>query len=107
MWSMQWKLWISGSFGAPYSTLTTRRSLAWLSHQRMEATMLRRLFPRDHLRYAESPFGDWLHHFADWLVATGYTSKPAHNHVRRLKQALERAGSEVVGSDGKFRAGTI
>jgi integrase/recombinase XerD len=73
----------------------------------MEATMLRRLFPRDHLRYAESPFGDWLHHFADWLVATGYTPKPAHNHVRRLKQALERAGSEVVGSDGKFRAGTI
>jgi integrase/recombinase XerD len=73
----------------------------------MEATMLRRLFPRDHARYAESPFGDWLHDFADWLVATGYTPDPAHNHVRRLKQALERAGSRVVGPDGKFAAGTL
>jgi integrase len=73
----------------------------------MEATMLRRLFPRDHSRYAESPFGDWLHHFADWLVVTGYTPDPAHKHVRRLKQALERAGSGVVGPDGKFAAGML
>lgn len=69
--------------------------------------MLRRLFPRDYSRYAESPFGDWLHHFADWLIATGYTPDPAHNHVRRLKQALERGGSGVVRADGKFAAGTL
>jgi integrase/recombinase XerD len=69
--------------------------------------MLRRLFPRYHSRYAESPFGDWLNDFADWLVSAGYPHVPAHNHVRRLKQALERAGSGVVGPEGKFAGATL
>jgi len=69
--------------------------------------MLRRLFPRYHSRYAESPFGDCLHDFADWLISAGYTPDPAHNHVRRLKQALERAGSGVIGPEGKFAAATL
>ena len=69
--------------------------------------MLRRLFPRYHSRYSESPFGDWLNDFADWLVSAGYPHVPAHNHVRRLKQALERAGSGVVGPEGKFSGATL
>jgi integrase/recombinase XerD len=69
--------------------------------------MLRRLFPRYHSRYSESPFGDWLNDFADWLVSVGYPHIPAHNHVRRLKQALERASSGVVGPEGKFAGATL
>lgn len=62
--------------------------------------MLNDLFPKYHRRYAESPVADWLVGFADWLVSTGYAHDPAHDHVRRLKQVLERHKS--VTSDTKF-----
>jgi len=57
--------------------------------------MLKRLFPRYHRRYTASPATPWLHSFAEWLVAEGYAHHPARNHVRRLKQALERASSPI------------
>lgn len=62
--------------------------------------MLNALFPKDHQRYLQSPVADWLTDFADWLVSAGYAHKPAHDHVRRLKQVLEACGS--VTSDAVF-----
>lgn len=62
--------------------------------------MLSALFPKDHQRYLQSPVADWLTGFADWLVSTGYAHKPAHDHVRRLKQVLEAC--EWVTSDAVF-----
>lgn len=62
--------------------------------------MLNALFPKDHQRYLQSPVADWLTGFADWLVSVGYAHKPAHDHVRRLKQVLEACGS--VTSDAVF-----
>ncbi len=53
--------------------------------------MLKQLFPKYHTRYTESRAAPWLQSFAEWLVAEGYAHDPAHDHVRRLKQALERA----------------
>lgn len=55
--------------------------------------MLTTLFPKYHQRYLESPVGNWLAGFADWLVSVGYAHDPAHDHVRRLKQVLEACGS--------------
>lgn len=59
----------------------------------MVTTMLTALFPRYHQRYLESPVADWLTGFAEWLVSAGYAHDAAHDHVRRLKQALEACGS--------------
>jgi integrase/recombinase XerD len=57
----------------------------------MEITMLKQLFPKCHTRYTESSASLWLQSFAEWLVAEGYAYHPSRGHVRRLKQALERA----------------
>lgn len=57
--------------------------------------MLQQLFPRFHKRYAASPFSEQICCFADWLVSKGYANEPAHNHVRRLKQALEASGEPI------------
>ena len=57
--------------------------------------MLKRLFPRYHRRYAASLAAPWLHIFAEWLVAEGYARKAVSSHVRRLKQALERASVPI------------
>lgn len=62
--------------------------------------MLTDLFPKYHRRYTESPVSGWLAGFADWLVSAGYARDSAHNHVRRLKQVLERL--ESGSSDAKF-----
>ena len=51
--------------------------------------MLKQLFPKYHRRYAASPFVDQLELFAQWLDDTGYGHDVAHDHVRRLRQALE------------------
>ena len=53
--------------------------------------MLKRLFPRHYRRYTASLAAPWLRIFAEWLVAEGYAHKAACNHVRRLKQVMERA----------------
>ena len=62
--------------------------------------MLTDPFPKYHRRYAESLVADWLAGFADWLVPAGYARDPAHDHVRRLKQVLERR--ESVSANAKF-----
>ncbi len=59
--------------------------------------MLTRLFPKSHRRYSQSPVGDWLQGFAEWLTSQGYACAPARGHVRRLKQVLQRGG--IVTSD--------
>lgn len=62
--------------------------------------MLSELFPKYHRHYAESPVAGWLTGFADWLVSVGYARDPAHDHVRRLKQVLERR--DAVTADVRF-----
>ncbi len=57
--------------------------------------MLKQLFPKHHTRFTESPAAPWLQSFAEWLVAEGYAHDPAHDHVKRLKQALDRASSPI------------
>ena len=63
--------------------------------------MLKRLFPKYHTRFKESPAAPWLQSFAEWLVAEGYAHDPAHDHVKRLGQALDRASSPIP-PDSKF-----
>jgi len=62
--------------------------------------MITDLFPRTHRQYTESPVASWLVGFADWLESAGYTHDPAHDHVRRLREVLER--NESVVPDAKF-----
>lgn len=62
--------------------------------------MLTRLFPKSHRRYSQSPVGDWLQGFAEWLTSQGYACAPARGHVRRLKQVLQRVGT--VTSESSF-----
>jgi integrase/recombinase XerD len=59
--------------------------------------MLKQLFPGSlsYARLLQSQAVPWLLRFAEWLVAEGYRPKPAQNHVRRLKYALERAGGPI------------
>jgi integrase/recombinase XerD len=64
--------------------------------------MLAQFFPRYHARYTGSPVSHWLRDFAEWLVLSGYARDPARGHVRRLKQALERLESDLVGPEGTF-----
>jgi integrase/recombinase XerD len=68
----------------------------------MEATMLTQLFPRDHQRYSKSSVADWLEDFAKWLSEEGFNRSRSCGHVRRLKQALEQAGSAK--RDSRFAA---
>jgi len=54
--------------------------------------MLNQLFsPRKLRPYSESPVTDWLSHFAEWLILSGYARRPAQLHVRRLRKVLERS----------------
>lgn len=62
--------------------------------------MITDLFPRIHRQYTESPVASWLIEFADWLESAGYAHDPAHDHVRRLRQVLER--QESVAPDTNF-----
>lgn len=52
--------------------------------------MLEQLFPKYHRRYAASPHARELRAFARWLDKVGYGRDPAHDHVRRLREALDR-----------------
>lgn len=65
--------------------------------------MLKCLFPKYHTKYTASPAAPWLERFADWLIAEGYAHDPAQGHVRRLKQALERASSPIP-PESSFRS---
>jgi len=56
--------------------------------------MLEQLFPKYHRRYAASPHAKELRAFAHWLDEVGYGRDPAHDHVRRLREALDHKGSE-------------
>ena len=51
--------------------------------------MLEQLFPKYHRRYAASPHAKELRAFAHWLDEVGYGRDPAHDHVRRLREALD------------------
>lgn len=52
--------------------------------------MLNQLFaPRWLHYYSESPVTNWLGRFASWLILSGYTRRPAQQHVRRLRKVLE------------------
>ncbi len=62
--------------------------------------MITDLFPKYYRQYTESPVASWLVRFADWLESVGYAHDPAHNHVSRLKQVLER--QEPIPLDVKF-----
>jgi len=55
--------------------------------------MLEQLFPKYHRRYAASPHAKELRAFAHWLDEVGYGRDPAHDHVRRLREALDHKGS--------------
>ena len=58
--------------------------------------MLNQLFaPRWLHHYSESPVTDWLSNFASWLILSGYTRRPAQQHVRRLKKILECSTSRA------------
>lgn len=63
--------------------------------------MLKELFPKHYTRYTESPAAPWLQSFAEWLVEEGYAHNSACGHVRRLRQALERASS-LIPPDSSF-----
>jgi integrase/recombinase XerD len=52
--------------------------------------MLEQLFPKYYHRYAASPHAKELRAFACWLDEVGYGHDPAHDHVRRLREALDR-----------------
>jgi len=52
--------------------------------------MLEQLFPKYHYRYTASPHANELRAFACWLDEVGYGHDPAHDHVRRLREALDR-----------------
>jgi site-specific recombinase XerD len=60
----------------------------------MEVTMLTELFPSAYRRYTESLAAPWLIGFAEWLVTRGYSRKATRGHVLRLRQALERNGTQ-------------
>ena len=70
--------------------------------------MLEQLFPKYHRRYAASPHAKELRAFAHWLDEVGYGRDPAHDHVRRLREALDRrrwrldAPIDRAGVDGLF-----
>lgn len=64
--------------------------------------MLKRLFPKVHARYAASANGALLADFATWLVSAGYARPAARRHVRRLRQALERATSAPLARDARI-----
>lgn len=70
--------------------------------------MLEQLFPKYYRRYAASPHAKELRAFAHWLDEVGYGRDPAHDHVRRLREALDRKGSRLharvdgAGLDGLF-----
>ena len=65
--------------------------------------MLKQLFPKYHIRFKESPVAPWLQGFAEWLVAEGYAHDPAHGHVSRLKQVLERV-TDPIPADSSFKS---
>jgi integrase/recombinase XerD len=67
--------------------------MAWSSSIQKGTTMLKRLFPKIHARYAASAHGALPGDFAAWLGSAGYARHAAHGHVRRLKQALEGMSS--------------
>ncbi|PZP94606.1 MAG: integrase [Variovorax paradoxus] len=57
--------------------------------------MLEQLFPKYHRRYAASPHVNELRAFARWLTEIGYGRDPAHDHVRRLREALDLRGRRL------------
>lgn len=57
--------------------------------------MLEQLFPKYHRRYAASPHAKELRAFAGWLDEVGYGRDPAHDHVRRLREALDHGGGRL------------
>jgi len=57
--------------------------------------MLEQLFPKCHRRYAASPHAKELRSFANWLDEIGYGRDPAQDHVRRLRDALDRSGGRL------------
>ena len=67
--------------------------------------MLKRPDASTHTRFTLSPASPWLQGFAAWLADEGYAHVPAHDHVRRLKQALERLGSPR--SSGSFTSAEL
>jgi integrase/recombinase XerD len=52
--------------------------------------MLEQLFPKYHHRYTESQHSKELRAFAHWLVEVGYGRDLAQDHLRRLREALDR-----------------
>lgn len=70
--------------------------------------MLEHLFPKYHHRYTASPHAKELRAFARWLTEVGYGRDPAHDHVRRLREALDHRGRRLrahidrAGVDGLF-----
>jgi integrase len=57
--------------------------------------MLEQLFPKYHRRYSASPHVKELRAFARWLTEVGYGRDPAHDHVRRLREALDLGGRRL------------
>lgn len=51
--------------------------------------MLEQLFPKYHRRYTASPHAKELRAFARWLDEVGYGRDPAHDHFRRVREALD------------------
>lgn len=65
--------------------------------------MLEQLYPRYHRRFEAYAHVDELRAFANWLVDVGYGHDPAHDHVHRLHQVLERADAPLGAQVDRLR----